>query len=244
MEIRHRKGRLSTKGPGREAIRQADRGLLTPPLDPEFVHSDPWRALRILGEFVDGFDALARVGPAISVFGSARVGEGDPLYKMGEQIGAGLVDRNYAVITGGGPGLMEAVNKGANERGGISVGCNIELPLEQGQNKYVNLGIDFRYFFARKTMFVKYSEAFIVFPGGFGTIDELFDALVLIQTGKIEQFPVVLIGVEFWSGLLEWLSSQMHAREMIGPEDIDLLHVTDSVDEACDLATAGRRRAD
>ncbi len=243
METRHRKGRLTAHGPGRDAIRQADRGLLTPPLDPDFVHSDPWRALRILGEFVDGFDALARVGPAIAVFGSARIDQRDPLYSLGEEIGAGLVERDYAVITGGGPGVMEAVNKGATESGGISVGCNIELPHEQGQNKYVNLGIDFRYFFARKTMFVKYSEAFIVFPGGFGTIDELFDALVLIQTGKIERFPVVLIGTEFWGGLLDWLAKQMHSRDMIGPQDIDLLHVTDSAEEACELACSGLRRA-
>lgn len=239
-----RKGRISASGPGQQRIKQADLGLLTRPSDPEFVHSDPWRALRILGEFIDGFDALARVGPSIAVFGSARTPPDDPMYEAGRAVGRGLVERGYAVMTGGGPGIMEGINLGADEAGGVSIGCNIELPHEQRQNDYVNLGIDFRYFFARKTMFVKYSEAFVVFPGGFGTIDELFDALVLIQTDKVGAFPVVLFGSEFWDGLLEWLKTRLLTEEMIDEEDLDLLFVTDSVEEACDIATRGRPPAD
>ena len=173
-------------------MRQADTGLLSYSEDPDFVHTDPWRALRILGEFVDGFDAMARVGPAISVFGSARVGEDHPDYQAAVELGRILAERDHAVITGGGPGIMEAANRGAADAGGVSVGCGIELPLEQGLNDYVNLEVDFRYFFVRKVMFVKYARAFVVFPGGFGTLDEVFEALTLIQTGKARSFPVVL----------------------------------------------------
>ncbi len=159
-----------------------------------FQHTDTWRALRILAEFVDGFDAMAAVGPAVTVFGSARTGAGTPEYETARAIGRGLAEAGYAVITGGGPGIMEAANRGCREGGGLSVGCNIELPHEQGSNAYVDLGIDFRYFFARKVMFVKYADAFVIMPGGFGTLDELFEALTLIQTGKVRHFPVILVG--------------------------------------------------
>ena len=231
-----RRGRMRASGPARDHMRQADRGLLERPRDPDFVHSDPWRALRILGEFVDGFDALARVGAAVAVFGSARIGAADPHYAAAEAVGRLLAGRGLAVITGGGPGIMEAANKGAAEAGGVSIGCNIELPFEQAANPYANLAIDFRYFFVRKTMFVKYSEAFIVFPGGLGTLDELFEALVLIQTRKVEQFPVVLFGSAFWSGLLDWVRERLLADGLISATDLDLVRVTDSPEEACDWA--------
>jgi uncharacterized protein (TIGR00730 family) len=208
----NRSGRLGATGPGEAAIGHADEGLLTPQptsQDPEFLHTDPWRALRILGEFVDGFDALARVGPAVSVFGSARTAPDSPWYATAQEVGRILVERGYAVITGGGPGIMAAANRGANEAGGISVGCTIELPHEQSVNEWVNLAINFRYFFVRKTMFVKYAEAFIVFPGGFGTMDELFESLTLIQTGKVRNFPVVMAGASHWAGLLRWARSRL-----------------------------------
>jgi uncharacterized protein (TIGR00725 family) len=178
-----RRGRLTVTGHAAERIPNADQRLLRRERDSEFVHSDPWRALRILGEFVDGFDALARVGDCVSVFGSARASEHDRYYVAAREVGKLLAEAGFGVITGGGPGIMEAANRGAFEAGGISIGCNIELPQEQHANEYVNLQIDFRYFFVRKTMFVKYSEGFVVFPGGFGTMDELFEALTLIQTG-------------------------------------------------------------
>src|SRR3954447_11694212 len=161
---------------------------------PEFIDSDPWRALRILSEFVEGFDALASVGPAVTIFGSARVKDGAPEYELARGIARRLAERGFAIITGGGPGIMEAANRGCRDGGGLSIGCNIELPHEQGLNAYVDLGIEFKYFFARKTMFVKYADAFVIMPGGFGTLDELFEALTLIQTGKIRDFPVVLVG--------------------------------------------------
>lgn len=235
-----RRGRLTARGPAEQRIRQADRGFLARPDDPAFVHTDPWRALRILGEFVDGFDVLARVGSAIAVFGSARTPIDDPVYSAGVELGKGLAERGFAVMTGGGPGLMEAVNKGAHEAGGLSIGCNIELPHEQLQNPYVNLGIDFRYFFARKTMFVKYAEAFVVFPGGYGTADELFEALVLIQTGKVTRFPVVLYGTDYWGGLVEWLQDRALSEGTVDESDLALFSVTDSPEEACELATAGK----
>jgi len=238
MDGSERRGRMRATGPAREHMRQADKGLLERPHDPSFVHSDPWRALRILGEFVDGFDALARVGTAVAVFGSARITADDPQYAAAEAVGRALAERGLAVITGGGPGIMEAANKGAAEAGGVSIGCNIELPFEQAPNPYANLAIDFRYFFVRKTMFLKYSEAFIVFPGGFGTLDELFEALVLIQTGKIERFPVVLFGSAFWSGLLDWVRDRLTTEGLISATDLDLVRVTDSPEEACEWACA------
>ncbi len=178
-----------------------DEALLRRSPHPAFLDTDPWRALRILGEFVDGFDALAAVGPAITVFGSARFGPTHHYYGLARAVGRGLAGAGLAVITGGGPGIMEAANRGCQEAGGLSVGCNIELPLEQSLNRYVDLGIEFRYFFVRKTMFVKYADGFVIFPGGFGTLDELFEALTLIQTGKISHFPVVLFGSDYWRGL-------------------------------------------
>lgn len=210
-----------------------DEQLLSAPAPPvSFTQSDPWRVFRIMGEFVEGFDTLADLGPAVSVFGSARVVPGDPQYEAAERTGALLAKAGFAVITGGGPGLMEAANRGASEAGGTSVGCNIELPFEQGTNPWVQVAIDFRYFFVRKTMFVKYSEAFIIFPGGFGTMDELFEALTLIQTRKIRNFPVILFGSDYWAGLLDWIRRVMLEEGKISPEDVDLLYITDSPEEA------------
>ena len=205
------------------------------PAPADFKHSDPWRVLRIQGEFVQGFDALAEVGQAVAIFGSARVSPEDPMYGKAEALARGLARNGFAVITGGGPGIMEAANKGAKEAGGQSIGCNIELPFEQGTNAYVDLAINFRYFFVRKTMFVKYSEGFVIFPGGFGTLDELFEALTLIQTDKIKHFPVILIGSEYWQGLLRWIKETVLAEGKISPADLRLLAVTDSVEEACRL---------
>ena len=242
MTEERRKGRVTTKGEGDQRLRQADEGLLQRQEDPGFVHTDPWRVLRIMGEFVDGFDVLARVGMAVTLFGSARIKEGSPYYDAAREVGRGLAERGYAVITGGGPGLMEAANRGANEAGGLSIGCNIELPHEQSPNPYANLSIDFRYFFVRKTMFVKYSEAFVVFPGGFGTLDELFEALTLIQTSKVERFPVVLYGSEYWSGLLDWTRDRLLVEGMVSQADLDLIQVVDSTEEVCAIATSGPPR--
>jgi uncharacterized protein (TIGR00730 family) len=204
-------------------------------VDASFTHSDPWRVLRITGEFVEGFDTLAELGPAVSIFGSARVAEDSPWYQAARETGEKLVKAGFAVITGGGPGVMEAANRGAAEAGGVSVGANIELPHEQGINQYVNLPLNFRYFFVRKTMFVKYAEGFIIFPGGFGTLDELFESLTLIQTGKLGNFPVVLIGEEFWRDIVEWVKSTLLGGGLIAAEDLDLLTVTDEVDEAVEI---------
>ena len=207
--------------------------------------ADTWRALRILSEFVDGFDALAELGPAITVFGSARVKEGDPAYEMAREIGRLLALEGYAVITGGGPGVMEAANRGCQEGGGLSVGCNIELPHEQSLNAYVDLGVEFRYFFARKTMFVKYADGFVILPGGFGTMDELFEALTLIQTGKIRHFPVILVGTAFFASFLEWIKAKLLGEGMIAPEDLDLIQITDDPSEVVEIVRrAGRRRAE
>jgi len=234
-----RRGRLALRGRATEHMTQADHGLLTRERDASFVHTDPWRALRILGEFVDGFDALARVESCVTVFGSARVKPDNPYYASAVEVGRGLADLGFGVITGGGPGIMEAANRGAMEAGGLSIGCNIELPHEQRGNEFVNLRIDFRYFFVRKTMFVKYSEGFVVFPGGFGTADELFEALTLIQTGKTTRFPLVLFGSEFWGGLIDWMRTRMCEDGMIAPADLDLLTITDSPREVCEVfATA------
>jgi uncharacterized protein (TIGR00730 family) len=200
-----------------------------------FIHSDTWRVLRIQSEFVAGFEALAEVGAAAAVFGSARVKPDDPMYTAAEQVGRKLAEAGFAVITGGGPGIMEAANKGAREAGGRSIGCNIELPFEQDMNAYVDIAINFRYFFVRKTMFVKYSEGFVIFPGGFGTLDELFEALTLIQTGRVRNFPVVLFGSAYWRGLLDWLRSTVLAERKIAPEDLRLLAITDSPDETAQV---------
>jgi uncharacterized protein (TIGR00730 family) len=203
-----------------------------------FLDTDPWRALRILGEFVEGFDALASVGPAVTIFGSARTKEGAPEYELARTIARQLAEAGFAIITGGGPGIMEAANWGGREGGGLSVGCNIELPHEQGLNPYVDLGVEFRYFFARKTMFVKYADAFVILPGGFGTLDELFEALTLIQTGKIRHFPVVLVGSAYWRGLLEWMRATQLAAGAINQADIDLLKITDDPDEVTEIIKA------
>ena len=234
-----RVGRVTTKGRAEERMRSADEGLLQRQEDPGFVHTDPWRVLRIMGEFVDGFDVLARVGLAVTVFGSARINADSPYYAAAREVGAGIARRGFAVITGGGPGIMEAANRGANEAGGLSIGCNIELPHEQSPNPYANLSIDFRYFFVRKTMFVKYSEAFVVFPGGFGTMDELFESLTLIQTGKVKRFPVVLYGSWYWGGLLDWIRETLLVEGMVSADDLALVQVVDSTDEVCAIATGG-----
>ena len=208
-----------------------DQRLLDSGGSSDWVHTDPWRVMRIQAEFVEGFGALAELGPAVSVFGSARTPPGSPDYLLGEQIGRALAVAGYAVITGGGPGAMEAVNKGACKAKGVSVGLGIELPFEQGINAWVDLAVNFRYFFARKTMFVKYAQGFVVLPGGFGTFDELFEALVLIQTHKVTSFPLVLVGSDYWRGLIDWLAGPVVARGMINPADLDLLQVTDDVAE-------------
>jgi hypothetical protein len=199
--------------------------------DTSFLESDAWRTLRITGEFVDGFEALARLGPAVSIFGSARTPEHDPAYASARLLGKRLAEDGFTVITGGGPGIMEAANRGAQEGGGLSVGLGIELPHEQGINEYVDLAMDFRYFFVRKTMFVKYAQAFVIFPGGFGTLDELFESVTLVQTGKIDHFPTILFGSDYWSGLLTWLRDRVAAEGKVHTADVDLLRVSDDVDE-------------
>jgi uncharacterized protein (TIGR00730 family) len=210
-----------------------DERLLNPqPTQGDFTHTDPWRVFRIMGEFVEGFDTLARVGKAVAIFGSARVPPGHPQYVTVRKTAELLAREGFAVITGGGPGLMEAANRGAKDADGISIGCNIELPFEQGTNPYVDIAVDFRYFFVRKMMFVKYAEAFVIFPGGFGTLDELFEALTLIQTQKIHNFPLVLFGTKFWRGMLDWIREIMLEEGKISPGDIDIMFVTDSPEEA------------
>jgi len=199
---------------------------------PHFLEEDTWRVLRILSEFVEGFEALAGVGPAVAVFGSARTRPGTAEYELSREIGGRLAKAGFAVITGGGPGSMEAANRGAHEAGGLSIGCNIELPHEQHLNRYVDLSIEFHYFFARKTMFVKYSDAFVIMPGGFGTLDELFESLTLIQTGRIRNFPVVLMGHAYWDGLLAWMRDVQLPAGAVAQADIDLLSVTDDPAEA------------
>ena len=232
----HRSGAVVMRGAEKRPTE--DQQLLQEAVDTSFVKTDTWRALRIMGEFVEGFDALAGVGPAVSVFGSARIGRSDPSYRQARALTRKLAKRGYAIITGGGPGIMEAANRGAREGGGVSVGCNIELPFEQGLNEYVTLGMEFRYFFVRKTMFVKYAEAFCIFPGGFGTFDELFEALTLIQTGKVQHFPVVLFGTAYWKGMLDWMRATPVAEGKISPEDLTIFTVTDDVDEAVEVILA------
>ncbi|MCW2495571.1 MAG: hypothetical protein JWQ77_1495 [Jatrophihabitans sp.] len=197
----------------------------------DWVHTDPWRVMRITSEFVEGFGQLAELPTAVSVFGSARTPVDHPEYTAGVQLGGALAKAGYAVITGGGPGAMEAVNRGASEAGGISVGLGIELPFEQRLNDWVDMGVNFRYFFARKTMFVKYAQAFVIMPGGFGTFDEMFEALTLVQTRKVTRFPVILYGVEYWQGLLDWLRRSVLDGGKIGEADIDLITVTDDIDD-------------
>jgi uncharacterized protein (TIGR00730 family) len=218
-----------------------DQRLLDSRGSADWLHTDPWRVLRIQSEFVEGFGALAELGRAVSVFGSARTPATHPDYALGVEVGRLLAEAGYAVITGGGPGAMEAANRGACEAGGTSVGLGIELPFEQGMNSYVDLGVNFRYFFARKTMFVKYAQGFVVLPGGFGTLDELFEAMTLVQTRKVTSFPIVLVGREYWGGLLDWLRQAVLANAMIGDSDLDLLTVTDDPAEAVRAVVAADR---
>ncbi|WP_084039396.1 TIGR00730 family Rossman fold protein [Demequina sp. NBRC 110053] len=230
------------KGPvllrGRNVPQTSTSGRLLGGQDePDWLHEDPWRVLRIQSEFVEGFGALAELGPAISVFGSARSKPGADDYEQGIVAGRRLVEEGFAVITGGGPGVMEAANKGAQDAGGVSVGLGIELPFEQGVNEYVNLGINFRYFFVRKTMFVKYAQGFIVLPGGFGTFDELFESLTLVQTRTITRFPIVLVGHAYWDGLVDWLRSVVAVDGKIAETDLDLFHVTDDIEEAVSIVS-------
>jgi hypothetical protein len=214
-----------------------DQRLLDSRGSTDWVHTDPWRVLRIQSEFVEGFGLLAELGRAVSVFGSARTPVDHPEYQAAREIGSAIADAGYAVITGGGPGVMEAANRGACEVGGKSVGLGIELPFEQKLNDWVDIGINFRYFFARKTMFVKYAQAFVIMPGGFGTLDELFEALTLVQTRKVTRFPVILFGTDYWAGLIDWIRSSVQPSGKIGAADLDLIHVTSSVSEVVQIIT-------
>lgn len=228
-----------TEKPGR---RQApgttqDEQLLESPRPDEFTHTDPWRVFRIMGEFVEGFDELATLTRGIAIFGSARTSPDDPDYQAALETGALLANQGFAVITGGGPGIMEAANRGAFDAGGLSIGCNIELPFEQRSNAYQTLSLTFKYFFVRKMMFVKYSLAFVIFPGGFGTFDELFEALTLIQTKKIRNFPIVLFGSKYWSGMLDWLRDVVLAEGKISESDMAMFHITDSPAEVVEIVT-------
>jgi uncharacterized protein (TIGR00730 family) len=209
-----------------------DQRLLDSRGPSDWVHTDPWRVLRIQAEFVEGFGALAEVPKAVTVFGSARTPRDHPDYELGRELGAALARAGFATITGGGPGSMEAVNRGCSEAGGLSVGLGIELPFEQGLNPWVDLGVNFRYFFARKTMFIKYAQAFICLPGGFGTLDELFESLTLVQTKKVTKFPVVLFGKSYWGGLYDWLDKTVRAGGKVSEKDMQLLHLTDDIDDA------------
>jgi len=225
------------KGPlllrrGQVPATTTDQRLLARGGGADWVHADPWRVMRIQSEFVEGFGALAEVGPAVSVFGSARTKPDAPDYRRGIEVGRGLAQAGYAVMTGGGPGIMEAANRGASEAGGLSIGLGIELPFEQGMNQWVDLGVHFRYFFARKTMFVKYAQGFVVLPGGFGTFDELFESLTLVQTHKVTEFPVVLVGTAYWQGLIDWLRGPVLDAGTIGTKDLDLIHLVDDPAEA------------
>jgi uncharacterized protein (TIGR00730 family) len=209
--------------------------LRSPEPEDEYKTSDSWRVFRILGEFVDGFDNLATITRGVSLFGSARTREDDPMYIAAQETGRLLAEAGFEVITGGGPGIMEAGNRGAYEIGKVSVGCNIELPFEQAPNPYQTRSLSFKYFFVRKTMFIKYSNAYVIFPGGFGTMDELFEALTLIQTKKIRNFPVVMFGSSYWQGLLQWITTTMLHERYIGEEDLKLMHLTDSPQDAVDF---------
>ncbi|HEY3438157.1 MAG TPA: TIGR00730 family Rossman fold protein [Actinotalea sp.] len=230
----YRKGPVLLRG-GQVPRTTSDQRLLSQVGGADWVHADPWRVMRIQSEFVEGFGALAEVGPAVSVFGSARTKPDTVEYDWGVAVGRGLVEAGYAVITGGGPGIMEAANRGAKEAGGLSIGLGIELPFEQGMNRWVDLGVNFRYFFARKTMFVKYAQGFVVLPGGFGTFDELFESLTLVQTHKVTEFPIVLVGTAYWSGLLDWLRGPVVDQGTISEKDLDLIQLTDDPAEAVAL---------
>ncbi len=241
-EPERRRGTVVVRGKSPGARPTEDTKLLRSRGEPfHFQETDTWRTLRIMGEFVEGFDALAEIGPAVTIFGSARVGRRNRYYGAARRLAAALARQGFAIITGGGPGIMEAANRGAREAGGLSIGANIELPFEQGLNEYVDLGMEFRYFFVRKVMFVKYAEAFVIFPGGFGTLDELFESLTLIQTGKVEHFPVVLYGTEYWEGMMQWIRDKPLYEEKISPEDLHLLTITSDIDEACEAIAKHHR---
>ncbi|TQL69703.1 hypothetical protein FB381_3616 [Nocardioides albertanoniae] len=236
--------RRSGSGPrpskGRPAGSTTDQRLLDSSGHGDWVHTDPWRVMKIQAEFVEGFNDLSEIGPAISVFGSARTPPDHPAYAQAEAVGRGLAEAGFVVITGGGPGTMEAANKGAMEVGGESIGLGIELPFEARLNDYVSFGLNFRYFFVRKMMFVKYSQGYVVMPGGLGTMDELFEAMTLSQTKKITQFPIVLMGVEHWQGLIDWMRDSMLADGRIKQSDLDMITLTDDVDEAVELMMKAR----
>ena len=243
--LRERTGGAVTRRRAQMDVSTTDQRLLDNRGPKDWVHTDPWRVLRIQSEFVEGFGTLSDLGRAVCVFGSARTKPDDPRYAQAEQLARRFAANGWTVITGGGPGVMEAANKGACEAGGTSVGLGIELPFEQGLNQWVDIGIHFRYFFARKTMFLKYSQGFVVFPGGFGTLDELFEALTLVQTRKVTSFPVILVGVAYWQGLIDWLRDSALAEGKISPPDLGLLHLTDDPDEVVRvLANAFRERGD
>jgi uncharacterized protein (TIGR00730 family) len=207
-----------------------------------FIREDPWRIFRIMAEFVDSFQTMSQVGPAVTIFGSARIKPADPYYHAAHDIAKGLAKHNLAVVTGGGPGIMEAANKGAEKNGGKSVGLNIELPFEQAGNRYANIPVHFHYFFARKVCFVKYSLGFVYMPGGFGTLDELFEVLTLVQTQRIPQFPIILFGREYWKGLIAWMKTRLEKDALISPGDLDLLKITDDVDEVVAIIRDYERR--
>ena len=228
-----------------KGVTEDERLLKTPEReDVAFLQTDPWRVLRIMGEFVEGFDELAGLGPAVTLFGSARTTENDPVYRSAVEVARLLGEAGFSIITGGGPGFMEAGNRGAREAGASSIGLNIELAFEQYVNRYVDIPIQFRYFFVRKTMFVKYASAFVIFPGGFGTLDELFESLTLIQTGKIKNFPVVLFGSDFWSGLIRWMEERLVSEGKISPEDLDLMRILDDPLEVRDFILTAVQGAD
>jgi uncharacterized protein (TIGR00730 family) len=234
---------MSNGARSRPSRSSEDRKLLMrrPYADTAFLETDAWRALRIMGEFIDGFDALARLGPAVSIFGSARTPATDPMYEQARLLAYKLAENGLTIITGGGPGIMEAANLGARDAKGVSVGLGIELPHEQGINQHVDVAIDFRYFFVRKTMFVKYAQSFVIFPGGFGTLDELFESVTLVQTGKIEHFPTILFGSSYWQGLLDWLSTTVAAEGKVDARDLELLQISDDVDEVVEVIMAAWR---
>ena len=237
----HRQGPVILRG-ARIPDATADAALLSNERSSDWTHTDPWRVMRIQSEFVEGFGALADLPPSISIFGSARARPGDPSYETAREIAQRLAAAGFGVITGGGPGVMEAGNRGAREGDGLSVGLGIELPFEQGMNEYVDLGVNFRYFFARKTMFLKYSLGFVVMPGGFGTLDELFEAVTLVQTKKVSSFPIVLVGRGHWGGLDLWIRGTLRESGMIGEADADLLTVVDTAEEAIDAVRSGIHR--
>lgn len=236
------RGPIAIRQEGTPQASTTDRRLLTHSTNTDWLHNDTWRVLRIQSEFVDGFGALAEIPPAVTVYGSARLTEDSPYYQWGFDLGKALAEAGYATITGGGPGIMEAANRGCYDANGLSIGLGIELPHEQQLNDWVDLGMNFRYFFVRKTMFLKYSQAFICLPGGWGTLDELFESLVMVQTEKIENHPVVLLGTEFWSGLIDWMRDKLVGMGLISPEDMDLFLVTDSIDEAMEYIEAAHEK--